>query len=122
MAHIKVVRRSMRPEEWTDLRFGWLKRYIYSSKWEIKNLAIKDARQISENEYEFYSDSARPLNKGDMYFTPDGTAFITADVDIPKEMQSKELWFSLKTAAEICVKVNGKYIGGVDPNRERMLL
>ena len=31
MAHIKVVRRSMRPEEWTDLRFGWLKRYIYSS-------------------------------------------------------------------------------------------
>lgn len=30
MAHIKVVRRSMRPEEWTDLRFGWLKRHIYS--------------------------------------------------------------------------------------------
>ena len=47
MAHIKVVRRSMRPEEWTDLRFGWLKRYIYSSKWEINNLMIKDARQIS---------------------------------------------------------------------------
>lgn len=38
MAHIKVVRRSMRPEEWTDLRFGWLKRHIYSSKWEIKIL------------------------------------------------------------------------------------
>ena len=61
MAHIKVVRRSMRPEEWTDLRFGWLKRYIYSSKWEIKNLKIKDARQISENEYEFYSEPPRPL-------------------------------------------------------------
>ena len=122
MAHIKVVRRSMRPEEWTDLRFGWLKRYIYSSKWEIKNLKIKDARQISENEYEFYSEPPRPLNKGDMYFTPDGTAFITADVDIPEEMQGEELWFSLKTAAEICVKVNGKYVGGVDPNRERMLL
>ena len=110
MAHIKVVRRSMRPEEWTDLRFGWLKRYIYSSKWEIKNLKIKDARQISENEYEFYSEP------------PDGTAFITADVDIPEEMQGEELWFSLKTAAEICVKVNGKYVGGVDTNRERMLL
>ncbi len=41
MAHIKVVRRSMRPEEWTDLRFGWLKRYIYSSKWEITNLMIR---------------------------------------------------------------------------------
>ena len=73
-------------------------------------------------EFEYYSDDYRPLNKGDMYFTPDGTAFIKADVDIPKELQGKELWFSLKTAAEICVKVNGKYVGGVDPNRERMLL
>ncbi|MGN1329373.1 MAG: alpha-mannosidase [Eubacterium sp.] len=122
MAHIKVVRRSMRPEEWTDLRFGWLKRYIYSSKWEIENLMIRDARQVSEMEFEYYTDDYRPLNKGDMYFTPDGTAFIKADVDVPKELQGKELWFSLKTAAEICVKVNGKYVGGVDPNRERMLL
>ena len=122
MAHIKVVRRSMRPEEWTDLRFGWLKRHIYSSKWEIKNLQIRDARQVSEMEFEYYSDDYRPLNKGDMYFTPDGTAFIKADVDIPAELQGRELWFSLKTAAEICVKVNGKYVGGVDPNRERMLL
>ena len=122
MAHIKVVRRSMRPEEWTDLRFGWLKRYIYDNKWEIKNLQIRDARQVSEMEFDYYSDDYRPLNKGDMYFTPDGTAFIKADVDIPAELQGRELWFSLKTAAEICVKVNGKYVGGVDPNRERMLL
>lgn len=122
MAHIKVVRRSMRPEEWTDLCFGWLKRYIYSSKWEIENLMIRDARQVSEMEFEYYSEDYRPLKRGDMYFTPDGTAFIKADVDIPKELQGKELWLSLKTAAEICVKVNGKYIGGVDPNRERMLL
>ncbi len=122
MAHIKVVRRSMRPEEWTDLRFGWLKRHIYSSKWEIENLEIRDARQTDEMQFEYYSDGYRPLKKGDMYFTPDGTAFLRADVNIPKEMQGRELWFSLKTAAEICVKVNGKYIGGVDPNRERMLL
>ena len=122
MAHIKVVRRSMRPEEWTDLRFGWLKRHIYSKKWEINNLMIRDARQVSEMEFEYYSDEYRPLKKGDMYFTPDGTAFIKADVDVPDELQGEELWFSLKTAAEICVKVNGKYVCGVDPNRERMLL
>ena len=122
MAHIKVVRRSMRPEEWTDLRFAWLKRHIYSSKWEIENLEIRDARQTAEMQFEYYSDGYRPLKKGDMYFTPDGTAFMKADVDIPEEMQGRELWFLLKTAAEICVKVNDKYIGGVDPNRERMLL
>lgn len=122
MAHIKVVRRSMRPEEWTALRFGWLKRHIYDKKWEIKNLMIRDARQVAEMEFQYYKDGWRPLNKGDMYFTPDGTAFIKADVEVPEDMKNKELWFSLKTAAEICVKVNGKYIGGVDPNRERMLL
>lgn len=122
MAHIKVVRRSMRPEEWTDLRFGWLKRHIYNDKWEIENLEIRDARQVREMEFEYYSDEYRPLKKGDMYFTPDGTAFIKADVKIPDHLKDKELWFSLKTAAEIFVKVNGKYIGGVDPNRERMLL
>ena len=38
MAHIKVVRRSLRPEEWTDLRFGWLKRHIYDKKWEMEFL------------------------------------------------------------------------------------
>lgn len=122
MAHIKVERRSMRPEEWTDLRFGWLKRHIYNEKWEIENLEIRDARQVKEMEFEYYSDSYRPLKRGDMYFTPDGTAFIKADVNIPEYLKDKELWFSLKTAAEICVKVNGKYVGGVDPNRERMLL
>lgn len=122
MAHIKVVRRSMRPEEWTDLRFGWLKRYIYEEKFEIENLKVRDARQIAEMEYEYYPEGWRPLNKGDMYFTPDGTAFFEADVVIPEHLQDKELWFSLKTAAEIIVKVNGKYVGGVDPNRDRILL
>lgn len=122
MAHIKVVRRSMRPEEWTTLRFGWLKRHIYEKKYEITTLMIRDARQVSEMEFEYYTDEYRPLQRGDMYFTPDGTAFIRGDVDIPADMQGEELWLSLKTAAEICVRVNGKYVGGVDPNRERMLL
>ncbi len=122
MAHIKVVRRSLRPEEWTELRFGWLKRHIIGEKREIQNLQIRDARQVKEMEFEYYSDDYRPLKKGDIYFTPDGTAFIKADVDIPADLKGKELWFSLKTAAEICVKINGKYVGGVDPNRDRMLL
>ena len=122
MAHIKVERRSMRPDEWTKLRFGWLKKCIYETKWEIKNLLIRDARQVNEMEFEYYSDDFRPLNKGDLYFTPDGTAFIKADVDVPEELKGKELWFTLKTAAEMCVKINGKYVGGIDPNRERMLI
>ena len=67
MAHVKVVRRSMRPEEWTDLRFVWLQRGIYEEKFEITDLEIRDARQISEDQYEYYSDEYRPLKKDDMY-------------------------------------------------------
>lgn len=120
MAHIKVQRRSMRPEEWTDLRFNWLKRHIYSYQSEIDCLEIRDARQTGENSYEFYSDSYRPLHRGDMYFTPDGTAFIRGRVSVPHEIRDKKVCLKLKTAAEITVKINGKYVGGVDPNREKI--
>ena len=88
-AHVKVVRRSMRPEEWTDLRFVWLQRGIYEEKFEITDLEIRDARQISEDQYEYYSDEYRPLKKDDMYFTPDGTAFIRGHVHIPAHMKGK---------------------------------
>ncbi len=122
MAHIKVERRSMRPEEWTDLRFGWLKRYIYSEKIEIDTFKIKESRQVSELQFEYYDKEFRTLKKGDMYFTPDGTAFIEADFTVPEHLRNKKYYFSLKTAAEMIVKVNGKYVGGIDPNRERMEL
>lgn len=112
----------MRPEEWVQLRFGWLKRHIYSEKNEITTFMIKDARQVSEMNFEFYDDEFRPLKKGDMYFTPDGTAFIEADYELPEHLEGKKYCFSLKTAAEMIVKVNGVYVGGIDPNRERLNL
>ncbi|MGN0545950.1 MAG: alpha-mannosidase [Acutalibacteraceae bacterium] len=122
MAHIKVERRSMRPEEWINLRFGWLKRHIYSEKNEITDFRIREARQVSEMNFEFYDDEPRELKRGDMYFTPDGTAFIEADYELPERLEGKEYCFALKTAAEMIVKVNGVYVGGIDPNRERLNL
>ena len=122
MAHIKVVRRSMRPEEWTDMRFVWLQRGVYADREEITGLTIRDARQISENEYEYLDGSERPLRKGDLYFTPDGTAFIKGSGTIPERFKGKEIYLTLRTAAEMIVKVNGKFAGGIDPNRDRILL
>ncbi len=122
MAFVQVIRRSMRPEEYTDLRFGWLKRYIYDEKIEIENIEICDARQISEDKYDYYPGGYRPLKRGDYCFTPDGTSFFKARATVPKHLQGKELWLSMWTAAEIIVKVNGKYVGGIDPNRDRIFL
>lgn len=122
MAFVEVIRRSMRPEEWTDLRFSWLKRGISKNLLEITDIRIRDARQISENGYEYYPEGWRELRRGDLYFTPDGTAFIEAKVKVPEELLEEELWFTLHTAAEMIVKVNGKYAGGIDPNRDRLLI
>lgn len=122
MAEIKVQRRSMRPEEWNDLRFGWLKRYIYEDITEIETVRVREARQVSEARYEFYPEGAQKLARGDMYFTPDGTAFIEADAVIPESLEDKEVWLYFKTLAEFTVKVNGVYVGGLDPNRDRVLL
>ncbi len=122
MAHVKVVRRSMRPEEWTDLRFGWLERGLILDSEAVEDLEIRDARQVSENEYVFDDEAYRPLKKGDLYFTPDGTAFIRGHVRVPDRMKGQKLYLHLPTAAEMIVKINGKYAGGIDPNRERIYL
>ena len=122
MAHVKVVRRSMRPEEWTDLRFVWLQRGIYKDKTEITDLEIRDARQVAENTYDFCYGGWRKLSKGDLYFTPDGTCFIRGHARVPEAYKGQEIYLVLHTAAEMIVKINGKYAGGIDPNRERILL
>ena len=122
MAHIQVVRRSMRPEEYTKLRFGWLKRYIYREKTEITGFEIREAHQTAEMEFDFYDADYRPLRRGDMYFTPDGSAFLRCSTVVPEKYRTGEVYLYLKTAAEMIVKVNGQYAGGIDPNRERMLL
>lgn len=40
-------------------------------------------------DFQFYPGKPRPLKRGDMYFTPDGTAFMTADVQVPKHLQGR---------------------------------
>ncbi len=120
MAFVEVIRRSMRPEEWTDLRFGWLRRGIVQDRIEITDLKIRDAREIGEHEYQFDEDGWRELKNGDMYFTPDGSVFIEGHVTIPEELRKSELCLRLHTAAEMIVKVNGNFAGGIDPNRDRL--
>ena len=122
MAHINTVRRSIKVEEWIALRFGWLKRAVYREKIEITDLWIREGRQVGEMEYVYDSEEYIPLKKGDLCFAPDGTVFIKGTAQIPERLNGKKLWLSIHTAAEMIVKVNGKYVGGLDPNRDRLLL
>ena len=47
MAFVQVVRRSMRPEEYTDLRAGWLKRFYMkvNMRLQILKLRMRDRRE-----------------------------------------------------------------------------
>lgn len=122
MAHVKVVRRSMGKEEWIKFRAEWLSRRVVKKSFEIEGWQIREGRQIDEMEYEFYDEDYRPINKGDMMFTPDGTAFLKVSTKMPAELQKEEVWIELATSAEMIIKVNGKWAGGIDPNRHRMLI
>lgn len=121
MAFVEVIRRSLRPEEWTDLRFGYLKRGIIKAKAEITDQRIKDRIQISENGYKDLNDW-RPLKREDVIFTPDGNVVIEAEGVVPPEFRGEKVYLLLHTASEMIVKVNGAYAGGIDPNRDRVLL
>ena len=123
MAHVKVIRRSLLPDEWTRIRIGWLKKRLIAKKSEITGWTVREGRQTGENSYKMYDDSPRPLNRGDEYFTPDGTAFLHAEAEVPAELRGAEnLRLMLTTAGEMLVRVNGRLQGGIDPNRETLLL
>ena len=122
MGHVKVIRRSMSKHEWIALRLGWLQRNIEAQAVPIGGWEIREVRQVGEMDYEFYDADWRALCIGDTMFTPDGTAFLRTTVEIPAELCDKQVWFSLKTACEMMVKVNGKWAGGIDPNRSRFRL
>lgn len=122
MAHIKVIRRSMRPEEYIELRYGWLKRCIYGKMYELAPVYIREARQISENEYDYYDEDFRLLNKGDIFYTPDGSAFLKSETKLPEKLKNEEIYLYFQTASEMIVKINGFFAGGLDPNRERILI
>ena len=122
MAHIKVTRRSMRPEEYIELRYAWLRRMVYENMTEIAPVMIRNARQTGENSFDFYEDAPYELKKGDLYYTPDGSVFFSAAVSVPAALEGREVYLYFKTTSEVIVKANGWYAGGVDPNRQAVRL
>ena len=123
MAHVKVIRRSMRPDEWTRIRIGFLRKMLIDQQAEITGWTIREGRQTAEASYAMDDPAPRPLRRGDTYFTPDGTAFLHAEAALPACMRGKKgVRLRLTTAGEMLVRVNGRLQGGIDPNRETLLL
>ncbi|MBQ3889354.1 MAG: alpha-mannosidase, partial [Clostridia bacterium] len=120
MAQIKVERRSLRPEEYIGLRYTALKKHIFEDAREITPVHIRNARQTGDTAFAFYDDW-HELKKGDLCYTPDGSVFFEADADV-SGFADKPVYLYWKTSSEVIVKVNGRYAGGIDPNRRTVRL
>ncbi len=113
----------MLPDEWTRIRLGWLKKRRIAQESEITGWTVREGRQTGDDTYAMYDAEPRPLRRGDEYFTPDGTAFLHAEAVVPETMRGAgELRLRLTTAGEMLVRVNGRLQGGIDPNRETLVL
>jgi len=122
MAHKKVARRSMTELDWIILRSKKIKEAILEKSFPIENWIVREGRQVGELEFEYFTDDYKAINDGDHYFTPDGSVFLKNEITITDDQKNDEIWFRLKTAAEMIIKVNGKWAGGIDPNRNRVLI
>ncbi len=119
MAHIKVARRSMDVKEWIAIRVNWLNEQRMIAHYPLKGWEVQEARQTHENDYELIGDR-HPIEDGDWFFTPDGTAFLYNTIELPEALKDREVWFQFKTASEMMIQINGEWVGGVDPNRDRI--
>ncbi len=118
MAHIKVQRRSMRPEEFIGIRYAFLKKHLYRYSEAVSPVYIREARLIDEGAYEYYDEAPRPIEQGELCYTPDGSAFFYAEIPRFSWKEGLCLWF--QTSSEVIVKINGRYAGAFDPNRSEI--
>ena len=116
MAHVKVIRRSMRPEEYNELRVSFLKRRVYTELCEVAPVMVRNAHQTGDVSFDFYDETPVELRRGELCYTPDGSLFFTAEADV-SAYRGKDLLLYYKTSSEVIVKVNGRFAGGFDPNR-----
>ena len=111
MAHVKVIRRSMRPEEYNELRVSFLKRRVYTELCEVAPVMVRNAHQTGDVSFDFYDETPVELRRGELCYTPDGSLFFTAEADV-SAYEGKELLLYYKTSSEVIVKINGRWVDG----------
>jgi alpha-mannosidase len=120
MAHVKVVRRSMSPEQWARLQFERVSGLIIAqsaptTSWQVRN------GQYYPDGY-VWNEAPQPINPGEFWGRPDGVAEFTGTATVPPEMAGRPVWLKFLAGGEVMVHVNETLLNGLDPNRTRLLL
>jgi alpha-mannosidase len=85
--------------------------------WDVQN-----AHYLKPGEYEPIEGTSRKIDVGDIWARQGQTAFMTKEVDIPKEWDGRYLAMEIQTDGEGLLKVNGHPYHGVDNWRGYIML
>jgi len=119
--HKKVIRRSLTPEEWIRLRLRDATRWKEIASCPTSGWEIREARYDAPGDYTWLSPWRR-IRQGELWGSPDGTFFFRAKPAIPQEFRGLPVLFELSTPTEMLVRIDGKLVNGIDPNRSRVPL
>ncbi len=121
MAHEKVERRSIGNKEWSKLVFDKLHSFIYEERFAIDDWMVREGVYTPDG-YIWDDECYHPIKHQEMWGGPDTTAVFKCRFKLPESLQGKKVYFKMIAACEVMVQLDGKYIGGIDPNRDRFLL
>ncbi|RMD73574.1 MAG: alpha-mannosidase, partial [Lentisphaerae bacterium] len=85
-------------------------------------IQIREGRLLDDGTVAWDDSDWRALAKGDWLFTPDGIAHLKMRGSYPERFQDQTVYLALETAAEMIVRSNERWIGGIDPNRGEVKL
>lgn len=116
MPHIKVKRGSMSISQWAEIMFTRISEFIIEEEQEIINWKARNARYSSKG-YTF-EEKEHDIESGDIWGGPDITTIFTNEFKIPGHLKGKKLKFYQLSSSEVIVKINDKFVFGLDPNRK----
>lgn len=120
MAHVKVERRSMSLKQWAHLQFARIQELVVAQRHTTSGWQVRIGQYLPDG-YTWDGDF-QPISNGEFWGRPDGTAQFTGTVSIPDAMNGQQVWFAMRTGAEVIVYANGRMLDGLDPNRFRIIL
>ena len=119
--HKQVVRRSLTPQEWVRLRFGEVARWQTVASCPTGPWQMREAAYHGPGRYEFLGRWRR-VREGEMFGRPDGTFFFRSTVEVPGEFAGLPVLFELESPMETLVRLDGRLVNALDPNRGRVPL
>ncbi|MCX7049130.1 MAG: glycosyl hydrolase-related protein [Candidatus Sumerlaeota bacterium] len=119
--HIAVVRRSLNPPEWIRVRLKEMARWQVQASAPIEGWHIREAKFLESGEYKPI-EPWKAIHEGDIWGAPDGTFFLRATIRVPHSFRGLPVEFELRTPTEMMIRVDGRLINAIDPNRSRVPL